>query len=181
MKYHIDWAKNKYDAEERLKYVFFWGHTPTKDGSITKTCLSQWWEQPFSAEGILYPSAEHWMMAGKAKLFGDEEILHKIQQTASPAEAKKLGRAVRNFEQNAWEEARYEIVKEGNLLKFGQNDDLKTYLVNTQERVLVEASPYDPIWGIGLKQDASNIENPHTWQGLNLLGFALMEVREMLR
>ena len=96
------------------------------------------------------------------------------------AEAKKLGRQVRNFDQLLWEEKRYEIVKIGNYHKFSQDEHLATFLKQTGDRILVEASPYDNIWGIGLSADAQGIENPHNWKGLNLLGFALMEVRKML-
>ncbi len=180
MKYHLAQTLARHDAGECLKYLFFWGHQPNKDGSIGASCFSQWWEQPFVAEGISYRTAEHWMMAGKARLFGDEEVLAKILAARSPGEAKKLGRQVRNFDPSLWESHRYGIVREGNLHKFTQHEALKNFLLGTGERVLVEASPYDQIWGIGLVQSAPGIENPHHWEGLNLLGFALMEVRDEL-
>lgn len=163
------------------KYVFFWGHQPSKDETITKTCFSQWWISPFVVEGITYKTAEHWMMAKKAELFNDQEILEKIIQANSPAEAKKLGREVRNYVDSVWLENRYEIVKQGNFHKFNQNPDLKEFLINTKERILVEASPVDSIWGIGMATDHKDINNPEKWRGLNLLGFALMEVRDELK
>jgi len=163
------------------KYVFFWGHQPSKDGTITKTCFSQWWISPFVVEGITYKTAEHWMMAKKAELFNDQEILEKIIQANSPAQAKKLGREVRNYVDSLWLENRYEIVKQGNFHKFSQNPDLKEFLINTKERILVEASPVDSIWGIGMATDHKDINNPEKWRGLNLLGFALMEVRDELK
>ncbi|MFK7774540.1 MAG: NADAR family protein [Saprospiraceae bacterium] len=180
MKYNLDWIYEEAQSNKQIKYLFFWGHQPSKDGSITSSCLSQWWLCEFVVDDILYKSAEHWMMAEKARLFQDNEILEKIINCQSPAEAKKLGRQVRNFEVEKWNEARYEIVKKGNHFKFEQNVEMKTFLRNTKNRVLVEASPVDPIWGIGLAKDNRKSQYPNQWKGLNLLGFALMEVREEL-
>ncbi|MCC6726938.1 MAG: NADAR family protein [Saprospiraceae bacterium] len=179
-KYDLANTTARHEAGEQLKYLFFWGHQPSKDGSITQSCFSQWWEQPFEAEGLQYRTAEHWMMAGKARLFNDEEMLAKIIEAKSPAQAKKFGREVRGFDQATWEAARYGIVLQGNLHKFGQHAELKDFLLRTGNKILVEASPFDRIWGIGLAKTAPNIEDPHTWKGLNLLGFALMEVRDLL-
>ena len=165
---------------DRIKYIFFWGHRPRKDGQVGQSCMSQWWESTFEVDDIQYRSAEHWMMAEKARLFKDAEVLKKILNTKSPAEAKKLGRQVRGFQPDVWDAQKYEIVKQGSFYKFSQDEKLKTYLLNTVNRVLVEASPYDKIWGIGLTKDAKNVENPNTWKGDNLLGFALMEVRDTL-
>lgn len=182
MKYNLDWAKKAYESRQINSYVFFWGHTPRiKNGKLHKTCMSQWWEGVFEAEEVLYKSAEHWMMAQKAKVFEDEASYELILKSKSPAEAKKLGRKVKNFDSKVWSEKRYEVVKEGNIYKFGQGRQLKEYLLGTGGAVLVEASPFDQIWGIGLTQNAPNIENPNTWLGDNLLGFALMEVRDELR
>ncbi|KFF04760.1 NADAR family protein [Flavobacterium reichenbachii] len=178
MKYSIE----KLTAEKHdNKYLFFWGHQPNKDGSISKTCFSQWWLSSFEVDGTTYKTAEHWMMAKKALLFNDQEVLEKIIQAKSPAEAKKLGREVKNYIDTVWLANRFEIVKEGNLHKFSQNKDLKEFLLNTNERVIVEASPVDPIWGIGMAGDHKDVLNPEKWKGLNLLGFALMEVRDELR
>ncbi|WP_281323063.1 NADAR family protein [Flavobacterium aestivum] len=168
-------------SNSEKKYLFFWGHQPSKDGIVTKTCLSQWSISPFEVEGITYKTAEHWMMAKKAELFNDEEILERIIQADSPAEAKKLGREVKNYVDSTWLANRYEIVKQGNFHKFNQNLDLKEFLINTNDRILVEASPVDPIWGIGMASDHRDIYNPEKWNGLNLLGFALMEARDELR
>ena len=178
MKYNIEKLTTE---KQENKYLFFWGHQPNKDGSISKTCFSQWWLSSFDVDGITYKTAEHWMMAKKALLFNDKEIFEKIIQTKSPAEAKKLGREVKNYVDTVWLANRFEIVKEGNLHKFSQNKDLKEFLLNTNERILVEASPVDPIWGIGMAADHKEVNNPEKWQGLNLLGFALMEVRDELR
>jgi ribA/ribD-fused uncharacterized protein len=165
---------------ERPKWLFFWGHTPAKDGSITKSCFSQWWNASFVVGEVTYPTAEHFMMAEKARLFGDEDVRAKILAAPHPRDAKMLGRHVANFDDESWNRARFEIVVEGNLAKFSQNEILKAYLLNTQDRVLVEASPVDSIWGIGLGSDSPDAESPDRWRGLNLLGFALMEVRAQL-
>lgn len=162
------------------KFLFFWGHQPSKDGTVTKTCFSQWWENSFTVDGIEYKTAEHWMMAKKARLFNDETIFQRIIDVKSPAEAKKFGREVQNYNDEIWLKNRYEIVKEGNLHKFSQDQDLKEFLLNTKERILVEASPVDAIWGIGMASDHQDINNPKKWRGLNLLGFVLMEVRDEL-
>lgn len=178
MKYSIE---KLISENQNNKYLFFWGHQPSKDGTITKTCFSQWWISPFVVNGITYKTAEQWMMAKKAELFNDSEILEKIMQVNSPAEAKKLGREVKNYVDIVWLENRYEIVKQGSFHKFNQNPDLRTFLINTKDRILVEASPVDPIWGIGMASDHKDILIPEKWRGLNLLGFALMEVRDELR
>ena len=180
--YNLNWLKAQYDNNENLKYIFFWKNTPSKDGLITKTCMSQWWgNYAFQVDGIHYETTEHWMMAGKARLFNDDEMLQAILADKSPSKAQKCGRKVRNYDGNIWRDNNSQIVAQGNFHKFSQHEDLKTYLLNTGNSILVEASPLDRIWGIGLAQDAPNIENPHTWQGDNLLGFALMEARDMLR
>ena len=175
MKYNIE------DIALESKFLFFWGHQPNKDGSISKTCFSQWWLSAFEVEGITYKTAEHWMMAKKAELFNDKEVFEKILLADSPAEAKKLGREVKNYDDKLWLANRYEIVKQGNYHKFNQNPALKQFLINTNDRVLVEASPVDPIWGIGMAGDDEDVMYPEKWKGLNLLGFALMEVRDELK
>ena len=162
-----------------VKYLFFWGHRKPKQG-VSKTCFSQWYESSFEIDGVLYPTAEHFMMASKARLFQDTEVLKKIIASDTPNEAKKLGREVRDFDNQKWTEHRFDIVVNANIAKFSQNTSMKAFLLNTGEQIIVEASPEDRIWGIGLAADAPAAENPNHWEGLNLLGFALMEVRERL-
>ncbi|RAJ42638.1 hypothetical protein K353_02310 [Kitasatospora sp. SolWspMP-SS2h] len=164
----------------RPKYLHFWGHQPQRDGRIGPGALSQWWPSPFTVDGVEYRTAEHWMMAGKARLFGDEEIVPRILRARTPAEAKKLGRQVRGFDDERWVAQRFELVVNGSTEKFGQDEQLRTYLLHTGERVLVEASPLDRIWGIGLAADDERAAAPAQWRGLNLLGFALMEARARL-
>ena len=181
MQYSTDWLLTQLAQEQRVKYLFFWGNQPSRDGTITKSCFSQWWLADFVVAGVTYRSTEHWMMAEKARLFADKDALARILAVSSPAEAKKLGREIQDFEPAVWEAYKYEIVKKGNVHKFSQHLNLKQFLLATNDRVLVEASPVDTIWGIGLAADAPNAENPACWQGPNLLGFALMEVRDQLR
>ncbi|MDR6240660.1 hypothetical protein HNQ88_003736 [Aureibacter tunicatorum] len=164
-----------------MKFLFFWGHQPSRDGSVSSSCFSQWWQQIFEIDNIKYPTAEHWMMAEKARLFGDTEVLERILKAKSPGEAKKLGRLVKGFDQTIWESKRYQIVVLGNYHKFKQHPELMKFLLNTKERVLVEASPVDAIWGIGYDSNHQFANVPVKWRGLNLLGFALMEVRDMLK
>ncbi len=166
---------------KRVKYLPFWGHRPRPDGRLGAGCLSQWWPSPFTVDGVAYASAEHWMMAGKARLFGDAEAERAAVSATSPAAAKKAGRLVRGFDEDVWIQERFALVVEGSLHKFGQDPELAGYLLGTGDRVLVEASPLDRVWGIGLAADDERVERPREWEGLNLLGFALMEARERLR
>jgi ribA/ribD-fused uncharacterized protein len=163
-----------------VKYLFFWGHQPERDGSIGKGCLSQWWPCTFVVDGQSFASAEHYMMWRKALLFDDAAVAARVLTASSPAAAKSLGRQVSGFEDSAWVAARLEIVVAGNLAKFSQDPSLRSYLLGTGSRVLVEASPLDRVWGIGLEASDPRASDPSSWQGLNLLGEALMEVRATL-
>lgn len=176
MRYSVDWLK----TQVSIDYLFFWGHQPSRDGSIIKTCLSQWWNSPFVEEGVSYKTAEHYMMAKKALLFNDREVMNRILDKESPKDVKDLGKQVKDFNSVIWDENKYEIVRQGNLLKFSQNKLLKEFMVKTGSKVLVEASPVDTVWGIGLAEDNSKAKVPTEWIGSNLLGFALMEVRDEL-
>ncbi|MER5864486.1 NADAR family protein [Kitasatospora sp. NPDC002040] len=167
-------------AGARPKYLMFWGHRPERDGGVGPGSLSQWWPSAFTVDGVRYATAEHWMMAGKARLFGDAQSLERILAARTPAEAKNLGRLVRGFDDARWSAARFDLVVAGNLAKFGQDPSLRAYLVGTAQRVLVEASPLDRVWGIGLAADDARALRPADWRGLNLLGFALMAAREQL-
>lgn len=161
-------------------YLLFWGHRPAAGGKVGASCLSQWYAAPFVHEGLSYATAEHFMMAGKARLFGDTDSLEKILAAAEPDRAKALGRKVKNYDDALWTRERYVIVVEGNVAKFSGNAALKAYLLGTGVKVLVEASPVDAIWGIGLAKDDPAALDPRSWKGENLLGFALMEARERL-
>lgn len=134
-------------AGRPVKYLCFWGHRPRRDGTVGQSCLSQWWPAPFTVDGRHFPTAEHWMMWRKALLFGDTEAGERVLAAAHPHRAKAIGREVRHFDPAVWEAERYAIVLAGSLAKFGQHADLRAYLLGTGERVLVEASPVDRVWG----------------------------------
>ncbi|MFC0096160.1 NADAR family protein [Micromonospora marina] len=167
-------------AKMRLKYLFFWGHQPQPDGSIGPGCLSQWWPAPFVVDGIRYATAEHYMMVGKARLFGDEAIAEQMLAASHPGAVKTLGRQVRGFDQAVWDAHRFDLVVAANVAKFSQHPDLGQYLSYTRTRVLVEASPVDRVWGIGLAATDPRVHDPAQWRGPNLLGFALMRARAHL-
>ena len=160
-----------------MEFTFFWGHQPGKKG-VTASCFSQWYIAELIVDGQRYPTAEHYMMAEKAALFGDQEIRAQILQATTPNAAKALGRKISGFNEQDWLKHRYEIVVRANKAKFSQNPELNNFLKETGSSIIVEASPVDNIWGIGLAQDHANANNPNLWQGLNLLGFALMQVRD---
>jgi len=162
------------------KFLFFWGHTPKHEGVIDASCLSQWFPRGFEIDGVRYRTAEHWMMASKARLFGDRVALSRIVSSRTPAEAKEIGRTVRDYDDDVWERARFDAVVRGNVAKFGQHSDLGRFLAATSDRVLVEASPRDCVWGIGLGAKDPLARDPARWRGRNLLGFALMQAREEL-
>lgn len=164
-----------------VKYLHFWGHRPRPDGRIGPSCLSQWWPSPFTVDGVRYATAEHWMMAGKARLFEDAAAERAVLAAGHPAEAKKAGRLVRGFDEEVWARERFRIVVEGSVHKFAAHPELQGFLLGTGDRVLVEASPVDRVWGIGLAADDEAAMDPERWRGPNLLGFALMAARERLR
>ncbi|WMD18173.1 NADAR family protein [Achromobacter seleniivolatilans] len=175
----LDELRRRYNTGAKLKYVYFWGHQASKHG-VTASCFSQWYGAPFEVDSQRYPSAEHYMMAEKARLFGDETTRALVFKAPNPGAAKALGRQVLGFKENVWLAERYNIVVRANQAKFGQNPELRDFLAQTGKRVIVEASPVDRIWGIGMAQDDEHIANPNLWRGLNLLGFALMQVRDEL-
>ncbi|MFF8034335.1 NADAR family protein [Streptomyces sp. NPDC016626] len=168
-------------AGTRVKYLHFWGHRPAADGRVGASCLSQWWPSPFTVDGVRYATAEHWMMAAKARLFEDAEAERRALAAEHPSLAKKAGRLVRGFDEAVWRRERFGIVVEGSVHKFAAHRKLRTFLLNTGERILVEASPVDRVWGIGLAAYDEGAADPERWRGPNLLGFALMEARARLR
>jgi ribA/ribD-fused uncharacterized protein len=149
------------------QFTFFW-HGP----------FSQWHGCRFKIDGVTYNCAEQYMMAQKAVLFKDEDALAKIMATDSPRIQKGLGRKVRGFDQSKWNSRAREIVYRGNWAKFTQNDDHQKLLLATKGTTIVEASPSDTIWGIGLGEDDPRAWDRKTWRGKNWLGEVLNRVRD---
>jgi len=209
-----DDLRRRWQAGERFHFLFFYGHKPPEHG-VDASCFSQWFNRSFEIDDHRYPTAEHWMMAEKARLFGDSEMLEAILNAPTPKEAKAYGRKVQDFDLAIWDENKFDIVRLGNLAKFEQHPDLRNYLLATsnyrpslgnsdsrtdselvQEKplayitktselseapvILVEAAGRDVVWGIGLGRSNPKAQNPLTWRGRNLLGFALTSVREEL-
>lgn len=153
------------------KFTFFWR---------TESPFSQWHPARFILNGITFNCVEQYMMYAKAKLFGDEEMAKLILRAKSPIEQKKLGRQVKSFDRAKWESHCKQIVYDGNHAKFTQNEDLLQILLQTAGTTLVEASPVDSIWGVGLAEDDPRIQDRKTWRGKNWLGEVLTRVREDL-
>lgn len=144
-------------------------------------CFSQFYPCSFRIQDNTFCCAEQWMMYSKACLFpGNDDIANKILLLKDPSKIKKLGRDVKGFVDHVWHQERERIVYQGNLAKFSQNPALAKVLLDTGNGVLVEASPDDRIWGVGLAMTDPDIKDASKWRGLNLLGQALMKVREQL-
>lgn len=180
MKYDVQTIREQFRQGARMSFIIFWGHR-RKGPGIDASCFSQWYPSPFSEDGVTYATAEQYMMAHKAMLFGDDEMLAQIMASLDPSVCKKLGRLVGDFTPQVWDSHKRDIVVQASKLKFSQHQGMRTFLLNTRSAVLVEASPYDRIWGIGLVQEDARSRNPLSWRGENLLGFALMEARDALR
>jgi ribA/ribD-fused uncharacterized protein len=168
-------------AGASFKYLMFWGHTPASVDAVDRSCLSQWFPAAFTVDGQTFPTAEHFMMVRKAELFGAHDIAAQVLASSEPGAAKALGRRIGGFDEARWAERREAIVTEASIQKFKQNPSLRSFLLGTSDRVLVEASPTDAIWGIGVDARSEVATSPQSWPGLNLLGFALMEARRKLR
>ena len=148
----------------------------------TADVYSNWHPSVFVVDDVTYANAEQYMMAAKARLFGDTAVLAKIMATKSndPGRMKSLGRQVKGYVEDVWVAHREQVMYDACLAKFSQNPAMKGQLLATGLRDIVEASPVDPIWGVGMAEDNPLIEDKRNWQGLNLLGIALMRVRETL-
>jgi ribA/ribD-fused uncharacterized protein len=150
-------------------FVFFWGGT-----------YSQWMPSVFKIDGVEYNCAEQYMMAKKALLFNDFESLAKIMGTTDPREQKALGKKVKGFDKELWETYCRKYVYDGNYAKFTQNPKMLKELMDTGNKEIVEASPEDKIWGIGMHSSDPDILDKTKWKGTNWLGMAIMEVRDDL-
>ncbi|XWV25741.1 hypothetical protein QJ857_gp1347 [Tupanvirus soda lake] len=165
---------------ETDKYVFFYGHKPNKTGVHV---FSQWYPAKFTEKinentTMEYQNAEQYMMAHKALLFGDGYYYEKIMESNDPLSIKKYGRKICDFDPEIWDKHKFDIVTEGNRLKFGQNPTLMKRLLETGNKTIVEAAHYDKVWGIGLRAEDAIKISEDKWPGQNLLGKALMVVRK---
>jgi ribA/ribD-fused uncharacterized protein len=168
----------QFNKNKKLKYVFFWN--PDRN-NLSAGCFSQWQKSYFKAGGYEYCCAEQYMMGQKALTFNDSESFKKILAANHPKTMKALGREVKHFDGKEWDRIKYKFVLNGNFYKFTQNKEMMGILISTGNKILVEASPFDKIWGVGLDESNEKIYNPNYWKGENLLGFALMEVRDVFR
>lgn len=152
------------------KYVFFWGGI-----------YSQWYPSPVTINGMEFNCMEQWMMWNKAKLFKDDEMSDLIMEAAHPSVQKKLGRKVKGFNKEMWDAVAYDVVVKGNYAKFTQHKNLQEELLKTNDLTLVEASPEDEIWGIGMGETDYGVEDEKNWKGLNLLGKVITEVKKKIQ
>lgn len=164
-------------SDEEPEYFFFYGHDPEKVGD--DAVFSQWYKKPFTVDGHRYVCMEQYMMSQKALLFKDMEMLKQIVQCEDPSVCKKLGRKVRHFDSDVWNEHSQKIVFKGNYAKFSQNPRLKELLLATGDKVLVEASPFDRIWGIGMRACKAAADH-RNWRGKNQLGYTLTRVKKAI-
>lgn len=133
----------------------------------------------YKEDSIHFNCCEQWMMANKALLFEDESIFEEIMQETNPRSQKALGRKVKNYNQERWDNCKYGIVLEGNVNKFEQNKDIKEFLLSFNvHTIFAEAAPWDKVWGIGLAPDDPKAWDIHTWEGENLLGMVIGQMRK---
>jgi ribA/ribD-fused uncharacterized protein len=154
------------------EFVFFF---------TNRDIFSNWYIASFKINEMYFNCVEQYMMYQKAKLFHDRETAIRIMNTEEPAKQKMLGRLVKDFDDTQWVKYRLDFVKDACVAKYRQNPELLKILLETDSKTIVEASPYDRIWGIGLAKDHPDIENPRKWRGLNLAGKALMIARKILK
>jgi len=155
--------------KDKEEFCLFWGGP-----------FSQWAKRDMEIDGVTYNCCEQYMMAEKARLFDDKDMLAKIMSLKDPREQKKCGRKVKNFDQAKWEAVARDVVYKANYAKFSQNEDCLDTLAENRGKTIVEASPYDKIWGIGLSKDDPRANDRSQWLGTNWLGEAIMQVRDKL-
>ena len=153
------------------EFEFFWSN---------KSPFSNWYKVDFELEGLWFNCSEQYMMYKKAMLFNNQEIADEIMNTSSQSKQKALGRKVKDFDAKVWKTNCKQIVYDANKAKFLQNENILKHLLKTDGKTLVEASPVDTIWGIGLAEDDPRAQNRHTWRGMNWLGEVLTKLREDL-
>ena len=147
---------------------------------FSKGVLSQWHHSPFMVKDVMFNNCEQFMMFQKATVFGDIETASKILEATHPRECKELGRKVRNFNQEIWDQVKQGIVFTGNYHKFNFHKEMRDVLFETKGLLIVEASVWDCVWGIGMDAEDPDALDRDKWKGKNLLGWALTCVREAL-
>lgn len=152
--------------------------------------FSQWYPCKFTVTfkseykrdiNVTFVNAEQWMMFRKAQTFGDLDQAGKILKEKSPSKVKEMGRRVKHFDEKQWDVEKYDIVRQGNIYKFSQNPELKKAILATKNKYIIEASPYDKVWGVGLGAKNKNIYDTDKWKGQNLLGKAIMSTRAYIQ
>ena len=136
---------------------------------------------PFTVDLVEYNCAEQFMMASKVRLVCDDTALSATLASNDPREQKRLGRRVRHFDHELWQSHCENIVLQGNLAKFSQNNEMRLALLKIGDRRLAEATSHDNLWGIGLSACDPRASSPDSWYGKNLLGQALKNALEILR
>lgn len=172
----VERCKVLYDRGVMPECIFFFRPSKTPN---EKGVFSQWYMSNFSDGVRTYSSAEQYMMAQKAFIMGDTETFKMIMEEHDPSKLKKYGRLVKNFNEKVWNDEKYGVVVRASILKFS-SPELKPFLIHTGHKILVEASPYDAIWGIKMAENDVRVSNPYNWNGQNLLGQALMDARAIL-
>ncbi|KAK3107430.1 hypothetical protein FSP39_014394 [Pinctada imbricata] len=164
-------TKGNTSSDVNEQYEFFWS---------SDSPFSQWYFADMTIDGLTFNCAEQYMMYKKAVLMGDDNIASQILEERNPRAQKYLGRRVQNWNQLLWDKHCIDIVKKGNLEKFKQNKYLRRKLMSTFPKTLVEASPYDSIWGIGLHKSDKRAQHKQFWRGTNFLGYILTDIRNYL-
>lgn len=182
--YSLEKLRQLWNEGDRFQFVYFWQNTKedVSKEEYNSSCCNQWFPSNFVDEnGRMYNCCEQYMMAQKAIVFGDDDTLQKILSEKNPSKIKKLGRIVKNYNQKIWNSKCQDIVFQGNLYKFTQNEKCRKFLLSVpKDAIFVEASPLDKKWGIRLSEQQPKAKNPLEWQGTNYLGFQITRVRDYI-
>lgn len=167
-------------AGRKIEILAFHGRRPSPDGLVGPETLSPWWWQPFTVEGVEYPTPGHYTIAEKARLFGDSEALTCVLGACSVPTARAAGRRMRRVDVAYWYDVAFGVVVQGKLAQMGQHKELRDFLLSTAQQVPVKASPSSRVWGVGLALGDPRLRRPSQWAGLNYFGFAVAAARELL-
>ncbi|MBB1509960.1 NADAR family protein [Tessaracoccus sp. MC1756] len=178
--YSVSELRTAFAAGAGLDLLLFHGHVPEHPGQVDNGCLSEHYPAPFESDGELFRTVEHYIAWRKATLFGDKHSAQRVLRAEAPTTARAIGRTVRPFNDEVWKSHRFDVAVAANVAKFAADPQLADHLRSTGRSVLVNASPIDRVWGIGLSADDPAAQDPTRWPGLNIQGFALMEARRRL-